>query len=612
MGTVDRTPRRKYHGLLTVRETRVGPPLNVIADVGEWVVHDGGAYVLHSLRLGEKQDPDGGRHLAGFDASPRWLYELDGLEVERRVVLHPDVDGVEVRYRVRGSVGPVQLALRPLLRMRPLHDLTVANPFLDGELRAAGDHAVLQLYRDVPPVYLSLRGHDAELVRDGAWIEGVTYAQEKARGYPFREDLYAPGEYRVQLDGPAELGLWIGTTPRPTAVPVAPSPPPEDFVAALDRAAEVYTIRLHTLGPTVIAGYPWFGEWSRDALISLPGLYLARGRVEEATELLEAMGSRRVDGLIPNIPGTEAHAANRDSVDASVLYVHALRLVREAAAHAGDASLAGRARDLLPIACEILEALADGADRRVHLSVDGGLFVERGGWAMTWMDAVVDGVPVTPRAGFAVDLDALWLEGLATVLPYAREHLPGFASRFGPVLDRGIEAFAPRFWLEEEGYLADCHDGHGPDRSLRPNQCWALASQLPLLSRERSVRALTAIRRRLLTPVGLRTLSADDPSYVPRYEGDQRTRDRSYHQGTVWPWLLGPYADALVAVHGLDRARDELAPALARLEQHLFDEACIGQASEIFDADAPHAPRGAPAQAWSVAELLRIGRMLSP
>src|SRR5512139_373751 len=388
MGTADRTPRRKYHGLLTVREPPVGPPLNVVADVGEWVTHGGRSYVLHSLRIGERQEPDGSRHLVSFDPSPRWVYDLDGLVVERRVVLHPDVDGVEVRYTLSGATGPVQLALRPLLRMRGLHDLTFSNPFLDGELHEDGEHVMLRLYRDVPPVFLSLRGAEAELVADGAWIEGVTYLWERERGYPAREDVYAPGEYRVRLGRPSELSLYIGTDPRPAEPPPVPSPLPDAFVPALSSAAEAYTIYLRDLGPTVIAGYPWFGEWSRDALLSLPGLYLARDRAGEALALLEAIGERRVDGLVPNIPSTDGRTANRDSVDASVLYVRALRLVHDELERLRDAFLLERTRALLPVACDILEALADGADPRVRATDDGGLFVVPGSWAMTWMDAV--------------------------------------------------------------------------------------------------------------------------------------------------------------------------------------------------------------------------------
>ena len=248
----------------------------------------------------------------------------------------------------------------------------------------------------------------------------------------------------------------------------------------------------------------------------------------------------------------------------------------------------------------------------MHVDPQGFLFVDHGPWALTWMDALVDGYAVTPRQGYAIDLNALWLSGLQTVLRWAKKLRPEFAEKWGEIAKKLSDHFEEKFWLQDQGFLTDTHDGHDPDGQLRPNQLWALALPGVPIQKAHKQRALAAVREKLLTPVGLRTLSPDDPAYQPFYRGSQTERDRAYHQGTVWPWLLGLYADAVTAVEGPDVAREEMMPVLAALSAHLRTEGCIGQLGEVFDGDAPHRPGGAPAQAWSVAEVLRVAKMAGP
>ncbi|MGB5545411.1 MAG: amylo-alpha-1,6-glucosidase, partial [Polyangiales bacterium] len=243
---------------------------------------------------------------------------------------------------------------------------------------------------------------------------------------------------------------------------------------------------------------------------------------------------------------------------------------------------------------------------------NGFLFVDQGPWALTWMDALVDGWPVTPRQGYAVDLNALWLSGLTTALRWAKKLRPDFVENWGETTKKLSDHFEAKFWLQDEGFLTDTHNGHHPDGQLRPNQLWALSLPGVPIDKVRKKQALAAVRDKLLTPVGLRTLSPDDPSYQPLYRGGQTERDRAYHQGTVWPWLLGLYADAVEAIHGPEAVTEEMMPVLASLCAHLRTEGCIGQIGEVFDGDAPHRPGGTPAQAWSVAEVLRVAKMASP
>jgi predicted glycogen debranching enzyme len=260
--------------------------------------------------------------------------------------------------------------------------------------------------------------------------------------------------------------------------------------------------------------------------------------------------------------------------------------------------------------CELLEAIAASRDPRMHLDQGLGVWTERGPWALTWMDAMIDGQPVTPRAGYAVEIDALAYNAACFASTWAEARRPAFARAFRSRLRTAEVDFVARYWDDTRGYLADSHDGRAPDSSLRPNQLFALGLPYRPVALPMAKSALQAIRRELLVPSGLRTLSPRDPRYRDMYEGDQRTRDAAYHQGTVWPWLLGIYADAVKLTHGRGALETELAPVFSFFVRHLEDEGCLGQVAEVFSGSSPHAWNGTPAQAWSVAELYRALRML--
>jgi glycogen debranching enzyme len=611
MGTIDRCPRRKYHSLLTVREPGIGEPLNLVAELEEWFEVGGETFALHSYDWGNAVEPNGVQYLAEFDPQPRWTYRFAGLTIIRELWLEDGADAVWLRYSIEGLTEPIKLRLRPLIRYRPIHKLTFANPFLNGEVDvddARFLQATMHPYKDVPPLVASLHGVEGTFRTDGHWYEGVHYTWENARGYDDAEDFFTPGEFRVALDCDASLSVRLGTTPAPGPDPQVLTSSPRagrSFLQELDDAADAYLVKLHGGRTGVIAGYPWFGEWSRDALISLPGLCLARDKVDDALTILESLAERLENGLVPNIPKSGDVPANANAIDASLLFIWATALT----------SKRTRSRRLgaLQEAClDLLERIMGGADARVHVDRQGFLFVDDGPWALTWMDAMVDGRPVTPRWGYAVDLNALWLSGLITAARWAKKLRPELAKTLNETAKRLADHFEEKFWLQDQGFLTDTHDGQAPDRRLRPNQLWALVLPGVPLDKHRKRQALQAVRSKLLTPVGLRTLSPDDPAYRPAYRGGQTDRDLAYHQGTVWPWLLGLYADAVSAIEGPTSMNAELLPVLASLCAHFRTEGCIGQIGEVFDGDPPHRPGGAPAQAWSVAEVLRVAKMVVP
>ena len=443
MGTIDRRPRRKYHGLLTVREPGVGEPLNVVAELEEWFDIQGQRFALHSYDWGNVIEPNGSQYLIDFDPEPRWTYRLADITVSREVWLEPDADAVWIRYAFQGLTDPVELRLRPLIRCRPFHDLTVANPFLNGQVDVHKAELLewsMQPYKDVPPLFASLHGIDSAFDSDGHWYEGVHYEWEHQRGYDDTEDLFTPGEFRLTLETDGFLGVRLGTSSVQSSdhrAHGALHDVSRSFLDELDKAAEAYLVNLTDGRTGVIAGYPWFGEWSRDALVSLPGLCLARDRVEDALAILESLADRLENGLVPNLPKSGDVPANPNAIDASLLFIRATSLTAKC-------TRSRRVAALQRTCLDVIEAIFEGADPRVQIDADGFVFIERGDWALTWMDAVIGGEPVTPRWGYAVDLNALWGSALTACVPWAQKHRPELTKELEETAKKLSEHFEER------------------------------------------------------------------------------------------------------------------------------------------------------------------------
>jgi glycogen debranching enzyme len=604
LGCVDRKLRRKYHALLTVREPGHGEAWNVLAEVRETLHQGSFSEPLSDPRLGSRAE------LVSFTPFPHAThqYRVSGLtpavEITRRVRLGPHGQ-VELHYRVRGVVAPLELSLAPLLRCRTLHELTFENPFLDGSLMQVESDASLELYMRPYPGMPALAFRlelptdaSARIERNGQWWKDLHYEWEAERGYPADEHAFEPGQLVVSLRGDAEFTLKVGIAPLTLeSAPVAPGA--QGLAAQLSRAIQQFAMRSRAGVTTLIAGFPWFGPWGRDSLLALPGFYLATADFERTTAVLDGLLAARVGGLIPNIPALGDLPANTSSIDASLLFARAVQWL-------GEQAGAERVERFMPAICDLLTAIADARDPRMHLDHRLGVWMERGPWALTWMDASIDGLPVTPRAGYAVEVDALAYNAARFAVGWAERHNPGFARAFRHRL-RGAEAdFLRRYWDDSRGYLADRHDGMRADWALRPNQLFALGLPYRPVPAGPARAALNTVTRELLTPAGLRTLAPWHPDYRGAYRGTQDQRDRAYHQGTVWPWLLGVYADALRLHFDATSCAAKLAPVFTFFAEHVPSAACLGQVSEVFSGDAPHAPGGAPAQAWSAAELYRV------
>ena len=448
------------------------------------------------------------------------------------------------------------------------------------------------------------------------WYRNFFYAEERARGLDFSEDLASPGTFRFDLSRGA--GVWLMASEGHEAVLGAGTAESAletlrstertrraAFPGPLERAADAYIVRRGS-GRTVVAGYPWFTDWGRDTFISLRGLCLATSRLDEAGRILVEWAGAVSEGMLPNLFPDGKAQPEFNSVDASLWYLVVMAEYFQARAAAGR-RVEGSERKILQGAFgEILTGYARGTRFGIRADEDGLLAAGVPGVQLTWMDARVGDWVVTPRIGKPVEIQALWINALKIA--------DAFTDQFRDLLSKATEAFERRFWNEAQGCLYDVVDpDHRPgtaDATLRPNQIFAVGGlPFPLLTGERARRVVDAVEAKLWTPLGLRTLPPDAPGYRGRYEGGPLERDGAYHQGTAWPYLLGAFVEAWVQVRGggAETIRAARSRFFEPLEAHLA-EAGLGHVSEIVDGDAPHTPRGCPFQAWSVAEMLRLDR----
>jgi predicted glycogen debranching enzyme len=636
-GTIAGVITRGFHGYLVAALPAPRGRVMMFNDLVEGLKLPGGRVV----RLGGEERADAPLELHGVDflkefrlqmGLPIWRYEVDGFVLEKRLVMTRGQNTVFIRYRLLEGTGELHLLLRPSLNIRP-HNTPVDTPIVTPyTLTVYEDQYEILAEPDLPALRMLLVGSGGALVVDRKRIHEVVYRIEQSRGYAARGELWSPGYFQTELSlghdatlvastevweviralSPAEA-LSAECERRRRLLAEAPDKARDGFGAELVLAADQFlirptgrladTARAHAAGHevrSVIAGYPWFTDWGRDTMISLEGLTLSTGRFIEASYILRTFAHYIKDGLIPNLFPEGKQEGLYHTADATLWFFHAIdRYV----VVTGDEAIL---RYLLPKLLDIAEAHLRGTRFGIHVDPHDHLLVQgQEGYQLTWMDAKVDGWVVTPRRGKAVEINALWYNALKLLEGWLCQagrdtDAGGFASEAAQMR----ESFNARFWSEELGYLFDVVDGENgkDDPSCRPNQLLAISLRHPILNEAYWGPVVDVCRERLLTPVGLRSLAPGSPDFKAKYDGDLRSRDAAYHQGTVWTWLIGPFIDAWLKVHPGD-----LAGARAFLAGFPPDlsEACIGSISEIFDADPPFTPRGCVAQAWSVAEVLR-------
>jgi predicted glycogen debranching enzyme len=628
-GTVSGTLTRRFHGLLVAALPAPFGRVNMLSQVTAQVSLGG--------RLADL--PSGLTEFRLEDGLPVWRFDVEGLTIEERLFLPYQQNTVHVLFELAAGADQVELVLEPLLNFRR-HEDPLNEPLGRYDLRAHADEHTIALHGSaLPPLRLRLRAERSTFLREERPIVDVPYPEEERRGYDARGDLWSPGRFVATLRPGAGVAVaasveaseaLAGAEPhaalraeasrrqtlRARAVPEAAHGVPAELVLAADqfivttprREVESDDQRRDSdRASTVIAGYHWFTDWGRDTMISLEGLALATGRHVEAARILRTFAESVREGLIPDFFPEGESEGQYHTADATLWFFHAIDRYLSYVDDPATLDL------LYPTLEEIIERHVVGTRFGIRVDPRDGLLTQGApGYQLTWMDAKVEDWVVTPRRGKAVEINALWFNALKLMERWASSRTDSAAASYRLLADHAQTSFNERFWFAAGGYLYDVvdidqHDG-ADDPACRPNQIFAISLPHAVLARDRWESVVGTVRRRLVTPVGLRSLAADDPAYQPRYFGDRRARDAAYHQGTVWAWLIGPFVDAWLRVH--PEAASEASRLLEGLTAQLND-ACVGSVSEIFDAESPFLPRGCISQAWSVAELLRVSMKLA-
>lgn len=634
---------RGYHGLLI---GSFSPPANrtlTLANCLEMVMFEGKIFNLSTFEFPDKFAPAGFGYVKQFhkDTGVHFDYELTAdsvgagvptevvIKLTKSIHLLRDADTVAAAYAFTSVEEPVEFVLRPFVAMRNFHTLQKSYAPLCSTWFGTG----LQVRHDMPGSYeLTLSCPSTNFEKDPQWWFNFVYRNDRERGQDFTEDLWTPGFFKCRIETPSEIVLWasFGDCPRRGQLAdtdidavredlrrhqsrvITSAKARDEQTRILCIAADQFVTKRRTDQDhrvTVLAGFPWFADWGRDAFIALPGLLLSTGRFEEASSVLTTFAQAADEGMIPNRFDDRSETAYFNSVDASLWFTNAAFQYLNAT---GDSRTFSQ--QLLPTIRWIIDSYQKGTRFDIHADADGLITAGDGETQLTWMDAKYDGVAFTPRWGKAVEVNALWYNSLCCLGQYYAGRNAENANNYKSTAEKVGANFCELFWNEEMGYLNDrvLPDG-AADASLRPNQIFAVSLPFspPLLPhQQRSI--VDVVQRELLTPYGLRTLNVRQSDYKGRYTGPPRQRDEAYHQGTVWPYLMGAFVEAYLKVNEFSRqSKKEAAEFIQPLMQHLTEEGCLGSVSEIFDGDAPHKPRGCIAQAWSVGELIRAYHLVN-
>ncbi|MDD2634706.1 MAG: amylo-alpha-1,6-glucosidase [Bacteroidales bacterium] len=597
---------RKYHGLLVCPMEDIDNDNHVmLSALDATVIQHDASFNLGVRKYPGIYEPKGHKYVRDFevDVIPRIVYRVGGVVLQVERILSED-DRILIKYTLLDAHSETKLRLKPFLAFRNIHKLSKANLFVNKKYQSIENGIKLRMYDGYKNLFMQF-SKKVEYIHVPDWYYNVEYLEEQKRGYDYQEDLYVPGYFEMDIKkgdsiifsaGLKEIKTTTIKTNFATALKKRTSR--ETYIDCLKSSAQQFFYKRD--GKTeIIAGFPWFGRWGRDTFIALPGLTLYNnGDIKTCKDVLNTMTTDLKDGLFPNIGTGETTAMN--SVDAPLWFFWSLQ---EYSKFISDKSEIWK--NFGKKIRHILENYRNGTHYNIKMHDNGLVWAGETGKALTWMDAIVAGKPVTPRHGFAVEINALWYNAVMFALELAKEAKDKkFVEEWSVIPEITKLSFLERFWCEERQYLADYATYEYIDISVRPNQILACSLPYSPLSDIKKERILETVRKKLLTPKGLRSLSPDHPSYKGFCEGNQEERDSAYHQGTVWPWLLGHFCDAYLKIH--EKSALSFVENIFNGFQEDMMVHGIGSISEIYDGDPPHLPRGAISQAWSVAEIIRV------
>ncbi len=598
--------QRKYHGVFVAPQSAKQEEGHVLVScINETIISGKESHALSIHSYQELYYPEGDQFIQEFYGTPipKWVYGIKDIVLFKQILFTEVDDGLLIRYTLEEANEPIVLQVVPLLAFRSVHQLSKMNMAVNKRLAKVKNGIRANLYRGYSNIYLQF-SEPIAFVENPDWYYQISYPVEQDRGYDFKEDLFSPGNFSVEMSKGQQLILYIGhrelspklfknhfvTSFRQHITPVKM----DDF---LQLAARQFIIERNE-EVSIKAGYYWFGSWGRDTFIALPGLTLVHGYFKTYKSAVNTMLSDFKDGLFPNV-GTGEHAAY-NSVDASLWFIWSLQQL----------AIYAPVKDSLwtdykSVVESILNHYKNGAGQYIKMDNDGLMNASAPNKVLTWMDSVVEGKPVTPRNGKQVEVNALWYNAVCFSLQLAR--VAGddvFVKEWETYPEKISKSFIAVFWSEEKQYLADYADQEYRDWSVRPNQLFAVSLPYSPVSMKQADQIICKVKEELLTPRGLRTLSAKDSAYKGSYSGGVSSRDSAYHQGTVWPWLLAHFAEAYLKIYG-HTAIPFIEEIYNGFEEAL-SEKCLFSIAEIYNGDAPHRAVGAVAQAWSVGELIRM------
>jgi len=597
---------RKYHGLLICPIDELGGERFVLlSSLDVTVVNNDKSFNMGIRKYkGDYFIPKGHKYIEDFNTNtiPSRIYRVGGVILKQERLLVHYKEQFLLRFTILKASEPMKLHVRPFLAFRNIHQLTHANMAANTKVDFIENGIKSKLYEGFPSLKMQFSAN-VEFIHNPDWYLGVEYREEQKRGYDYSEDLFTPGFFEVEAKEGDIIVFSASTKEEKTSglkqkftKTVSRKIPRDSFINCLRNAAQQF-VEKRGGGTLIIAGYPWFGAWGRDTFISLPGLALARHRLVLYRNVLNTQINRMKDGLFPNMGDASNPAFN--SVDAPLWFFWAVQQYVEHGGTDGWERYGAAAKS-------VLNAYKKGTAFNIHMRDNGLIYADAPGKSLTWMDAVVNGIPVTPRRGYAVEINALWYNAVCFSLEMARiENDKKFIKEYEKLADLIKKSFLEIFWNDRLGYLADyVNDDEGKNNFVRPNMVIAVSLPYSMLDKEQMKKVLDIADKELVTNRGLRTLSPGNKFYQGIYKGNQKERDNAYHQGTVWPWLYGPFCEGWLKVYG-QQGVQKVKKLIFGLEA-VMSEHGVSTISEIHDGDPPHSPQGSISQAWSVGEVLRI------
>lgn len=596
---------RKYHGLVVCPKDEEDEENYVLlSSIDESVIQHDHSFNLAIHRFPGVYEPKGHKYIIDFKYTPYQsiTYRVGGVVLQKDLLWIHDKTQLLLRYTLIEAKSPTILRLRPFLAFRNRHTVSKANMYADARSYPINCGVKNRMYEGFPWLHFQTNSC-ADFISAPEWYYNFEYQEEIERGYPGHEDLLTTGYF----EGPIQKGESVifscsteeidpESLDKAFADETARRSDKRDFLSCLRHSARQFIVRHGDL-TEVVAGYPWFGRWGRDTFIALPGITLTQGHVQTCLDVIDTLVGQMKNGLFPNM-GTAYN-----SVDAPMWFFWTLQQLEK---HVGAKEIWRKYGEVMKA---VLQSYIDGIGEHIRVDQNMLVWASNPTHAMTWMDAVVDGKPVTGRDGYQVEINALWYNAVCYTLSLAEAYKDKkFVKEWFNVPEAIKASFREKFWYGQEDYLADYVDSNGQNVYIRSNQIIACSLCYSMLTEAEKTGVIDIVRRHLLTTKGLRTLSPRNPNYKGRIEGDQPTRDRAYHQGTVWVWQLEHYVKANFDIYGVDFINE--AVNIVRNFDEDISTAGLASISEIYDGDPPHHPRGATSQAWSVGAILRIQEMI--